>query len=1165
MLERIARILSISHQIKVSQVASLLLTATVAYGQSSFTAAVRGLVTDNTGAAIVGAKIVVTESDRNVPHTVVSDEAGRYAVSALPPGSYTLAVEASGFKKYAASTFPLAVQQQATFNVVMEVGEVSTSVEVSSQAPLLNTTISTLGQVIDNRYMLALPNIGRNPLSLLQLTPGVVGAAGSVSVTNTNFVANGTRNSTSDVLVDGAVVNTTEQNTGATDLKWTPSVDAVQEFKMQTNFFAAEYAQSGGAVVNMVTKSGTNQFHGDGYYFLRDSNLNANSWSANRAGSPVPYYHRDQLGAVIGGPIRKNKTFFFATYEYTKSKSPSSQTATFPTLEQRNGDFSKTFFSNGQLITIYNPFDTYRDASGAVKRNPFAGNIFPKSMMDPVALAAMKFYPMPNQDPNPVTHVNNFFAQGIGESKTLPQFDIKGDHSFTDKLRFTGRYSVNWNNSTGVNLFGLTDSNLSAADPWSGPSQTHTQSSAANLTYTLTPNTVWTLNYGLVYSDYHREPFEPFDLTTLGLPKYMYDNSTLHVFPMFSAGGYTDMGTQGYWKMDRQEGVHQFSTAVTKLTGAHNIKFGGEYRHNWLDYAQPGYPSGHFTFGAQTTSQDLNTGSSTQGNGFASMLLGWGNGSNFHIDPKAFSRAGYMGFFGQDDWKITRKLTINLGLRYELEQPRTEVFNRYSYWDLNAPSPISVRGYNLKGVMKFVGGSNPQSPFDKDTNNFAPRVGFAYALDDKTSIRAGAGLFYSLSRATVSGHTGAAFNTDAAVPWSLDSGATRNATLANPYPQGILTPPGSTQGDSTFLGLGVGTITRNNSNPQMYSFNVSVQREVGWNSMIEVNYTGSRGVHLYSPYTSLSPLDPSYWLGPNAPYTRAQLQAAVPNPFYGTITDPKATNLNGPTVQFYRLLRNMPQYDGASGSDPNSADSIYHALQIKWEKRFSSGVTFLAHYTWSKMIDDISVTDGNLTWLGGSTSMQNPLNFALERSLSQHDVPHRFVASGDWQIPFGHGRKFGRGVNRLLDGIIGGWEVSGFFVLQSGFPLQVTQSGGTLWNGTQRPNLIGDPATSGSIYDRLANYFDQAAFSRPNPDTLGTAARTLGIRGPKVNTLDAALLKSWRTTESQRIEFRMETSNVRNHPVFSDPPTSYGASNFGVISGTKVGARNVQLGFKYYF
>ena len=1142
---------------------AILVLAGQLWSQSSFTATVRGVVTDSSGASVPGARVTVTEAERNVPHTGVSDNDGRYFIPALPPGSYTLSAEAQGFKKHTRNTFQLLVQQQATFDITLDIGEITTSVSIEAVTPLLNTTIATLGQVIENRYMLALPNIGRSALLNLNLTAGVTGANGTVTPTNTNFVANGTRNSTSDVLVDGAIVNTTEQNTGATDLKYAPSVDAVQEFKMQTNFFAAEYAQSGGAIVNMVTKSGTNEFHGTGYYFLRDSSMNANSWSANRAGSPNPYYHRNQLGGVIGGPIKKNRTFFFATYEYTHSSSPSSQTATLPTMDQRNGDFSKTFFSDGRPITIYNPFDT-TTVNGVVKRNPFPGNIIPKNLIDPVALKALSFYPTPNQDPNPTTHVNNWFQQAIGESTTKPQFDVKVDHSFTDRLRIMTRYSMNRSDGNPANLYGAASPNLSVADPYNGPSFTRTQSATGNMTWLQNPNTIWTASYGFIYSNFGRNPFQSnFDLTSLGLPKYMYDNSTAHVFPMFSAAGYSDMGTQGWWIMDRQEGVHQYSGSMTKTMGGHNIKAGAEFRHNFLDYAQPGYPSGHFTFNAQTTSQDLNTGNSLQGNGFASMLLGWGNGSDFHIDPKAFSRAGYWGFFFQDDWKISRKLTLNLGLRYEFEDPRTEVLDRYSYWDLNAKSPISVPGYNLKGVMKFVGGDT-RSPFDRDMNNFAPRLGFAYALNNKTSVRAGAGIYYLLSRATVSGHTGAAFNTNANVPWSLDSGATRNASLSDPYPQGILTPPGSALGDSTFLGLGVGTITRQNRNPEMYSWNVSVQREVGWESVLEVNYTASRGVHLYSPYTSLSPLPLQYWYGPNA-MTRSQLQAQVPNPFYGVITDPKAVNLNGPTIQQYRLLRNMPQYDGVSGSDPNTADSFYHALQIKWEKRFSKGFNMLTHYTWSKMIDTASVTDGNLTWLGGSTSMQNPLDYNLERSLSQNDVPHRFVATGVYQLPFGKGKPFGSNIHRWADWAVGGWEVSGFFTLQSGFPLQVTQSGGTLWNGTQRPNLLSDPATSGDVHDRLSGYFNQAAFSRPAPDTFGTAARTLGIRGPAINTLDAALSKSFRVTERQRGEFRFEAQNVRNHPIFSDPPQSYGASNFGVISGTKVGARSVQLGFKYYF
>jgi hypothetical protein len=330
--------------------------------------------------------------------------------------------------------------------------------------------------------------------------------------------------------------------------------------------------------------------------------------------------------------------------------------------------------------------------------------------------------------------------------------------------------------------------------------------------------------------------------------------------------------------------------------------------------------------------------------------------------------------------------------------------------------------------------------------------------------------------------------------------------------------------------------------------------------MIEINYTGSRGVHLYMPDTSLGKLDPSYWgMG------RTGLTAAVPNPFYGYITDPRANNLKNPTVQLYRLLRPMQQFDGASTSEPNRGDSNYNGLQLKWQKRFSGGVTMLAHYTWSKMIDDSSVTSGNLTWLGGTTSIQNPQDYSQERSISVHDVPHRLVLTGDWQLPFGRGRAFASHMNRFMDAILGGWETSGFLLMQSGTPLQVTQSGGTLWNGTQRPNLVGDPSAPGGVEDRLNHYFNEAAFTRPLADTYGSAPRYMGYRGPGIKSLDAALLKSWQTTERQRFEFRLEAQNASNTPIFADPNTSYGSTSFGQITGTKVGPRNVQLGFKYYF
>jgi hypothetical protein len=1138
--------------------ASVLL-AGIVFAQS-FTAGIRGVVTDATGASVPRATVVVTDVDRNVQHRAVTDDEGRYAVTALPPGRYSLAVEASGFKRFVRSAFPLTVQQQATVDVQLEVGELAATVEVAAEAPLLNTTIANLGQVIENKYIISLPNIGRTPMAYIYLTPGVVGAGGRRGDTNTNFVANGSRNSTSDVLLDGVTVVTVEQNSGITDLKFAPSVDVVQEFKMQTNFFSAEYGQTGGAVVNMVTRSGTNEFHGTGYYFMRHSDLNANNWFSNRAGRSIPYYRRDQLGGVIGGPIIKNKTFFLGSYEHTRTKNPLSYTATFPTLLQREGDFSQTRNSSGQVMTIYNPFDTFTNAAGNLERRPFPGNVVPKSMMDPVALKALAYFPKPNQPGAPFTETNNWFEEGINRS-IGHQTNIRGDHHFSDNNRISGRYSYTRGRGNPPNLF----KDLAPAYTFNdGPSQSTATSVVSEFTRIESASSIWSIRYGLTYSTYWRNPMEPFDLTSLGFPQYMKANATFLVFPTIAPEGYTDIGTEGWLIMDRQEGVHHISGSYNKIAGAHNLKVGAETRRNFLDYAQPGYPSGRVAFGRGVTCKDRFSCPGNEGNGLAAMLIGWGTGGDFHIDPKVFTRSAYWGFFVQDDWKVTPKLTLNLGLRYDFDVPRWETMDRQSYWDLNAQSPVKVQGYDTRGVFRFVD-QNRRSPFDSDLNNWQPRIGFAYAVTPKLAIRSGYGLFYQLSRATVYGHTGAGFNVNSTPTFTLDSNATLFARLNNPYPNGMLLPPGRSLGEATFIGLGASTILpSNNRNPEYHSWNLSIQRELPLQSVLEINYTGSRGTHLFLPFTSLTPLHPMYWsMG------RTALNAAVPNPFYGQITDPKANNLNRPTVQLFRLLRPMPQFDGAGvgTSEPPRADSNYHALQVKWEKRYSKGLTMLAHYTWSKMIDNASHGSGNYSWLGGSTSLQYIWNLRLERSLSAHDVAHRVVLTGAWEMPFGRGRRFGSSWNRPLDLLLGGWEISGMAILQSGMPLQVTQAGGNIWDGTQRPNLIGDPSTSGPVVSRLNGWFNPAAFSQPPIDVPGTAPRTLNYRGPAIKTLDAALLKSFRIKEGQRFEFRIEAQNATNTPVFGAPNTSFGSTAFGQITGYQsgTGPRNVQLGMKYYF
>ena len=930
---------------------------------------------------------------------------------------------------------------------------------------------------------------------------------------------------------------------------------------MQTNFFSAEYGQTGTAVVNMVTRSGTNQYHGTGYYFMRDATLNANDWFSNRAGRAIPAFHRDQYGGVVGGPVIKNKTFFFVSYEYTKQESPTSSTVTLPTERQRQGDFSQTFNASGQLMTIYNPRDTFINAQGAVERRPFAGNIVPQGMLNPIALKALSYVPLPNQAGTQFTNTANWFGQGVNTSDGQ-QMNFKGDHTLSSNHRLSGRYSFIPSQGTNPNLW----SNGNPAYWTGGPNKTRTHSMVADYTGVLSSSAVLTLRYGFTYSDFHRDPGVGygFDVTTLGLPVNMKETATQQVFPRWAPEGFQEFGTEPYWIMDRQEGVHHWSGSMTKIIGGHNMKFGGEHRYNMLDYNQPGNPSGRFNFARGATCRTLNSCAGNEGNGLATMLLGWATGSEFQIEPKAFSRSAYWGFFYQDDWKVTSKLTLNLGVRYDFDVPRWELQNRYSYLDLNADSPIKLNGKPLKGVLKF-NDDKRRSPFDADMNNWAPRIGFAYAATPKTAIRAGYGLFYQLSRATVYGRPGTGFTINSPVVWTLDSNATLNRQLSNPFPDGILLPPGRSQGDATLLGFGVGSpVPSNNRNPEYHSWNFSIQRELPMQSVLEMNYTGSRGTHLFLPLTTLSPVPQQNWAD-----GRTSLQSAVPNPFFGQITDPRSP-LSGPTVQRFQLLRAYPQFNGldVGTAEPARGDSNYHALQVKWEKRYSQGLTMLTHYTWSKMIDNASHSSGNVSWLGGSTSLQNIWDLRGERSLSSHDVAHRIVLTGNYELPLGRKRHFGSNMNKALNWLAGGWDISGIYLIQSGTPLQVTQSGGGIWNGTQRPNLIGDPSTSGRVQDRINSYFNTAAFSQPGLDVPGTAPRNLNYRGPGIKTLDAALLKSISTWEGQRFEFRLEATNVTNTPMFGDPSgLGFGANNFGQITGLRsgVGPRNMQIGLKYYF
>jgi hypothetical protein len=1136
----------------------------------TYTASIRGTVTDPSKAVIPAATVIATEANREVKHTTQTDATGRYVLTTLPPGNYVLTVEAPGFRTFIQPAFTLVVQQQATIDVVLSVGGVSTAIEVIGASPLLNTAAPTMGQVIENKFIQTAPLSDRSPLALVMLTPGLVPTEGEPSGTaGVNFVAGGTRNSTAEVVLDGAAISGVEQNSSITDLKYTPSVDTIEEFKVQTSYFSAEFGNTGGSIVNMVSKSGTNELHGVGYGFFRNSSFNANDFFSNEQGLSIPDSSRKVFGFTMGGPVTipgfyngKSRTFFFADYEGQRNASATQMTGTVPTPLQLAGDFSQTFRTNGKLYIIYNPYDTYEDEDGYVLRRPFKDNKIPDSLKNPISAGFLKYYPAPTSQGDPMTHANNFFVQGTNASAG-DKMDIKIDHHIGEKQRFSVRYSSNWENNTPFNRYGNIADSIN-------PGTEHDTNFVLDYTRIHSPKTIITSRFSIMRVSSIRDPISTgFDSAKeLGLsPLFQYLG--VKQFPNITATNYRALGAGGWAIIHRGELVGLINGSLTKIIGSHTIKTGAEGRKYYENYFQPGYPAGRLSFTRGMTGQDPLTSSSSQGNGIATMLLGWGSGGEMDIDYPTATSSGYFGVYMQDDWRVSSKLTLNLGLRYDFDIPRTERFDRLNWFDFDAVSPLAgkVPGFpNLKGVMRYPTGDR-RSPYDGDYNNVQPRFGIAYALGKKMSVRAGYGIYYSVSRASIKGEVGSAFRSGSSIQFSRDSGFTQYATLANPFPTGLTLPPGPTKDALSYIGLGFDSYDPKTVNPQIQQWNLSIQRELPFNSALEVSYSGSKGTHLSFGTDDVlgnrNKLDPVYWsMGRDA------LTEQVPNPFYGIIKDPNAT-LSLPTVERQQLLLPYPQYESYLGgytAPPYIGNSIYHSGQFKFEKRFTRSLGVLAHFTVSKLITDSDSPGTDIDWLGGFTGLQNWKNLHLERSLATFDIPKRLVISFNYQLPFGRGKAIGQNMNKVVDAFVGGWEVSSILTFSAGYPIIPQLDSPDLLSGDQRPNITGNPCGSGPANQRINGYFNDAAFSQPDADVYGNAPRTL----PNCRTFgqrngDFTLMKNFKFTEGKYAQFRIEAFNVTNTPIFGRPDEAYGGDTFGQITGVSNSPRQLQLAIKFYY
>jgi len=1212
--------------------AVLLFSAFPVFAQSTYTAQLTGVVTDPSGGVIPGAKVTLTDEGTGVGMTTVTDNRGIYVFTGVRPSTYSIRVEAPSLASQERKDLTLAVSQQATLDFTLSPGTVSETINVTEQAPLLDTGNAALGTDVSNEYVRDVPLINRSMFGLVFLAGGVTETTGSGTQdsypSGTNFVSNGQRNATAEVRLDGALTSAPEQGEGGnTNVYYQPSVEIVQEFKVENNSFSAEYGNNGGTVVNMVLKQGTNDFHGSGWWFGQRSALDANDWFNNADGIPRPDHVRDQYGASFGGPIRKQKTFFFMDVEFTREHDPVNINGTVPTDAERNGDFSQTLTAdaNGNPIqqTIYNPFNCVPQASGSCVRPQFSGNIIPQQDINPIGQALLKLYPAPNV-PADQFGLNNYRTSVLTDAPAH-QFDVKVDHYFNDKQRVGIRYSQAYSEYNVPFVLGSGTFN----DGFTSSITVH--NIGMEYSWNLNPTMVWTNRLGVDRVSAPVNSSFP-SLTSVGFPASLEANGLdrMPTIQLDSTNNWLSMFTQCCTDTRFAHTLWSYSSALAWVKSAHTIKFGFEQRQFFNNFFQPNYPTGFFDFPQNITASTPASSDTTQGNSFASLLLGYGaagGASYINILPSVADKSMETAFYVQDDWKVTSKLTINLGLRYEWSSPYTERFNRQQFSDffgdtgvsvnlpdvsnptLGAAPPFQATATDLKGTTLFVnqGGLGRSVPTDR--NNVAPRLGFAWSLEPRTVVRGGAGIYYGLSPATNFQYPGTAFSTTDYVLFTNDNYQTQFATLQNPFPLGIAAPQGTKYGKLAMWGYdnnnNVGTEQAQNAD--IYQWNLGIQHLFPGEITVGIDYSANRSTHLpWGGYSSTRNRNfiPSSLLAQLSTQLHAQdptcdqdscvsnyLNQPVANPFYNLFNGPTAIFNEPasayvlPTVPLLNLLRSYPQFNGTfEGLPIFGANSWYNSMQIRFQKRATHYISFEGNYTVSKAEDDSSIGFnafvGNLNTIGNYT-VGNPQQLDRlknEWSISANDAPQRLVLATIVDLPIGRGRWIGRDMNRFLDGAVGGWSVSGIITEQSGQPLPIAMAVPRLADGNQRPDVICSQVASGlSYHQAAANYlngnansslFNAACFADPGDQVPGNAPRYFSnLRGDGIHNLDLSFTKQFTIRESKTLQLRGEFFNFTNSERFAFPDLGVGSATFGDVTASAPGStpRIFQFGMRFQF
>jgi len=972
-------------------------------------------------------------------------------------------------------------------------------------------------------------------------------------------------------MMDGATAVTA--NMGAASI--IPTIDAIQEFKLSTNALAAEFGRSGGAVLNAVYKSGTNQYHGTVYDFARNTVFNASTWLNNKNGFARPFNNTQTFGFTIGGPVRvpklidgRNKLFVFSNYEGYRNVLPVNQLLTVPTVGERTGDFSGRYTAAGQLVQVYDPLNTVPvpNQPGQVNRVQFPGNVIPANRINPVAAALMKYYPVPNAIPtSALTNANNYVTAGSGKN-SQNMWAIKTDYNVSSTQHLFVRYTQSSQGGGAANLFGNTPNCTTclksgnpagAYSPRGGGSDLfiYPKNIVVGYTNTLTPHTILDFRYAINRQLLSRLPQSGgFDLTSIGMPKSLADAVYYKTFPAISITSYQGLGTSSNGDLLRRADLtHAVQGSITYLHGAHTIKAGGDYRVSRYNDIQASDVTPSLSFGASYTQLNSATASPTSGWALATFLLGLPTGGTYTIPTSIAIQYHYIAGYVQDDWRITKRLTLNAGLRYDLETPFTERYDHVSSFDPNVASDATKVFPAARGGLQFMQ-VNVKSRYRNgvDKNNFGPRIGLVYAMNDRTVVHAAYGILYQPSLNTGYGagnFGGGGFDATTTLITSIDGGQTINGTLSNPFPNGFVQAVGSSQGANALLGQALTTQMRNIVIPYTQQFNFTIQRQIrSW--LFDAGYIGSRGIHQWVSVQA-DQINPIYLSQGSA------LNVQKPNPFVGVIT---TGSFAGATLSTGQLLRPYPQFNGVTLNTVSGAQMKYDALQLKAEHRFAQGFSVFSSFTWSKNLGNVGIR----YYL--SSPIQNAYDLTQERSLSPIDIPKVLKGGYTWDLPFGKGRTFAHSMPKAVELILGGWQTNGTLTVQSGLPVAFSVPTNSIGFGAgQRPNNNGQSALLPSDQQVPTRMFNTSVFSQPAAFTFGNVGPySPNVRGQKTNVFNLSLFKSFHITERLKSEFRFESFNAFNHPVWVTPGTQINTATFGV-SSQKTGNRNAQVALKLLF